>query len=512
MNNINEILKNITHGSLFENKLTDNIKSLEADRKYKAGCVAVVKNKANLSTANGTKGFIVHSTEKLAEVASEATHWTPNPYTYLKYEDAKRKYISGHRRDAIKQVSSFVFDIDEKITQHELEEAIINAHFDLKIPAPNLIIKTPRGYHLYFTVETPFYANRTTGFKAIKMAEKINSNLKHGLSKYLPIDPSCVPFGFFRVPNEDNILFYKSDLIETTELVKWSYEYSKANNINKPNKNKIIMFNNKNKTDKWVKEVLQTKSVKGNTDAGRNNVIFTLGLYYYSKDKEYEQTYNLLDEYNSNLYNPLNRREFDKVLEQAYSGNYGGVSREYAVNIINTYLSEEIEYTSKGWYKHKKPREQRQRSHNHERVQDIIDYLKEHTNVDTPFIEGSISDLTEKLSISRSTFYSILSKNQFDSIILKREGKGRYATAKLYLKELFMHRLLSMAKKVIEDNQNKKTSFRNALLSVLKSSDILNLAKHNESLYTAFLKRIEALPALYEAKQNKNIENLVLRI
>lgn len=512
MNNVKDILENITHGSLLENKVTENIKNIEAERQYRAGCVAVVTDKANLSTNRGTKGFIVHSTEKLAEVAADATHWTPNPYTYLKYEDENRKYISGHRREAIKQVSSFVFDIDENISQHELEEAILNAHFELKIPAPNLIVKTPRGYHLYFTVEKPFYANRNTGFKAIRMAEKINSNLKHGLSKYLPIDPSCVPFGFFRVPNEENVLFYKDDLIETSELVKWSYKYSEDNKVNQPLKNKVIIFNHKNKTEKWVEEVLKTKHVKGNTNAGRNNVIFTLGLYYYSKGNDYEQTYNVLDEYNSNLNSPLNQREFERVLKQAYSGNYGGVSREYAVNIINTYLSEDVEYTSKGWYKHKKPREERQRSHNHERVQDIIDYLKEHTSVDKPFIEGSITKLTKELSLSRSTFYSILSEDQFNSIILKREGKGRYATAKLYLKELFLHRLLSMAKTIIKNNENKKMSFKKALLSIFKSSDILNLAKHNESLHTAFMKRIEAFPDLYEGKHDKNIENLVLRI
>ena len=519
MYDIKKILESITHNALYKESITKNPAQLEQEKEYRKGCVAVVGTKENLATERGTKGFIVHSTEKLAEVSGNTTHWTPNPYTFLEYTNESKKHIKGHKRQAIKQINSFVFDIDdENLSLSDVKEKIIDSMIFSKLPEPTMIVKTPRGFHLYYSIDSPFYANKNTGFKAIKMAEKINSNFKKALSEHLPIDPSCVPFGFFRMPNMENIKSYREGLINTDDLIKWSYEYSEKNpkeNAKETKKENVVSFHDKKqrKNDEWVTEMLQVTNISSHTDAGRNSVIFTLGLYYYSKGKDFNEAYNKLDEFNSNLNHPLSLKEFERVVKQAYSGSYAGVSREYAVNIIETYLSKNITFSNtRIYYTPPKPREERERSHNHERAQDVVDYLKAHTSESKPFIEGSITELTEKLSMSRSTFYDILKKGQFKEIVLKKEGKGRYAKAKLYLKELFFHRLLKMAKKVAKDNQNKKMSFREAILSVIKHFIDQNPTKEEKSLYEAFMKQISTHSNFKENAPSKNIQNSVIRI
>lgn len=517
MYDVKKILENITHNSLYKENTKRQPIELQQDKgDYRKGCVAVVGTKENLSTDRGTKGFIVHSTDKLAEVSGNTTHWTPNPYTFLEYADERRKHVKGHKRQAIKQINSFVFDIDdEQLTLNYVKEKIIDSMVFSNLPEPTMIVKTPRGFHLYYSIDSPFFANRKTGFKAIKMAEKINSNIKQALSEYLPIDPACVPFGFFRMPNTDNIESYREELVSTEDLIKWSYQYSKEHEPERK-KAKVISYHSKKQakeTPEWVSELLQTQNVSSHTNAGRNNVIFTLALYYYSKGEGFNVAYDKLDEFNSNLFNPLDVREFERVIKQAYSGNYAGVSREYAVNIIETYLSNNIKFNTNGiYYTPPKPREERERSHNHERVQDVVDYLKAHTSESEPYIEGSITELTEKLGLSRSTFYDILSKGQFKQIVLKKEGKGRYAKAKLFLKELFLHRLLNMAKKVVKDNKDRKMSFKNALLRVIKDLGDLNITEGNKSSYEAFMKQIKEYSTSDTNKASKFIENSVLRI
>lgn len=516
MYDVKKILENITHNALYKESIIKNPAQLQQKEEYRKGCVAVVGTKHNLATDEGTKGFIVHSTEKLAEVSGNTTHWTPNPYTFLEYTNESKKHIRGHKRQAIKQVNSFVFDIDdEDLTLNDVKEKIIDSMIFSKLPEPTMIVETPRGFHLYYSIDSPFYANKKTGFKAIKMAEKINSNFKKALSKHLPIDPSCVPFGFFRMPNQKNIKSYRDELIDTSDLIKWSYEYSKENPVERK-KAGVINYHAKKQdkeTPEWVTALLQEKNIGSHTNAGRNNVIFTLGLYYYSKGKEFKVAYDKLDEFNSNLNHPLSVKEFERVVEQSYSGNYAGVSREYAVNIIETYLSESITFNNTGiYYTPPKPREERERSHNHERVQDVVDYLKTHTSESEPYIEGSITELTEKLSISRSTFYDILKKGQFKQIVLKKEGKGRYAKAKLYLKELFLHRLLNMAKKAVKNNQNKKASFRESILSIINEFKDQNPAKEENKLYEAFIKQIEAHNDFTGSAPPKTIQNSVFLI
>ena len=518
MYDVKKIFENITHDSLYKENTKRQPIALQKNKEdYRKGCVAVVGTKENLATDRGTKGFIVHSTEKLAEVSGNTTHWTPNPYTFLEYKDEKRRHIKGHKRQAIKQINSFVFDIDdENLELNDVKEKVIDSMIFSKLPEPTMIVETPRGFHLYYSISSPFYASRNTGFKAIKMAEKINSNLKKALSEHLPIDPACVPFGFFRMPNIENIKSYREELIDTEELIKWSYEYSeKSKEKKKETSEKTVSFHKKKqqRDDEWVTETLQVTDINSDTGIGRNTVIFTLGLYYYGKGREFDEAYDKLDEYNSNLNYPLGVREFERTVEQSYSGNYAGVSREYAVSIIETYLPKDVHFNNtKIYYTPPKPREERERSHNHERVQDVVDYLKAHTSESEPFIEGSITELTEKLGMSRSTFYDILSKGQFKQIVLKKEGKGRYATAKLFLKELFLHRLLNMAKKVAKNNQNKKMSFKNALLSVIKDFGDLNITQDNKSSYEAFMKQIKEYGNTDTSRTSKFIENSVLRI
>lgn len=61
---------------------------------------------------------------------------------------------------------------------------------------------------------------------------------------------------------------------------------------------------------------------------GRNNVIFTLSLAYFSSGYEVEACELTMLEFNDRLANPLSDRELTRIIRSAYSGKYQAAHRE----------------------------------------------------------------------------------------------------------------------------------------------------------------------------------------
>lgn len=452
-----EIIQFMTHNSLnlYKKKGSrapfDRVVAYEnamKNKPYRKGAVFVSPCKEDLIEG---KGYVVTSYEALRDRYQQLSHWTPNTYRGGTYYDFKNRIIKGHTRENLKQINVIGFDIDTK--EVDLYGLYLGCE-ELKLPRPNLLLETPRGFQCFFVLETPFYIHRKNDFKSLRIAERLSDNVRKALSKYIPIDTNCVPFGFYRIPREDNVIDFYDKPANTSELLTWSKQYEdqeKRSFLRVVYKKCTTVFDQR--TSEWYQALIQSNHInRGHFSASRNNAIMTLALANYASERSYEDTYDELDQFNSQLEHPLNKSEFERTLKSAYSGKYKGVKRSYVEGLLELWTDGKAHFQGKeGWYKFKKDREERVRSHYEEWEEDILSYIDQHMRPETPFLEGSLSKLAETFGIAVSSFKEVLKRSS--KLIKHTIGRGRGAVTKLSSRSMLFRSLLHNRKKKIQHAQ-----------------------------------------------------------
>lgn len=429
------------------NKIAAYEKSVN-ESPYGKGVVFVSPSKADLVEG---KGYVVTSYEALREKYQNLTHWTPNTFRGGTYYDFKRRIIKGHERENLKQINVIGLDIDTK----ELDlYALYLGCEELGLPRPNLLLETPRGFQVFFVLETPFYIHKKQDYKALRIAERLSENIRKSLKKYAPVDTACVPFGFYRIPNEDNVLDFYDQPANTSELLAWSRQYEEKEN----RKFLRVVYNQNTSTidqtsSDWYRELIRATQIeRGHCSASRNNALMTLALANYASERSFEEAYDELDQFNSNLDHPLKKSEFEKTLKSAYSGKYKGVKRSYVEGLLELWTDGQAQFKGReGWYKFKKPREERVRSHYKEWEVDILAYLERHTSTEKPFLEGSLGNLANILGMPLSTLKEVC--KQSNKLKKYTIGRGRGAVTRLACKSMLLKSMLMLRKKQIQQVQ-----------------------------------------------------------
>lgn len=428
------ILETIMHSGLHTHRRKNSNASLpqltashKTDAKDKKGAIAVTRSKEDLSAPHGVKGFVITSRETLLEHAPGLSHWTPNPYNYLVYSDNDRRYIKGHTESNLQQINTFVVDIDSKKQPYT---EILTAALDHSVGVPTLVLETPKGYQVYFVLEKPLFISNQNDFRGLKVAKRISENIRRSLARVLQgIDLSCNDFGFFRMPNADNIRWFSEDMtFALHDLIGWSKRQDDDRGCGL-----FVVASNDDPSDpthaEWFQALLATRHIKGRDgQIGRDNVMYTLALACYSAGREQERTLDLLDEYNSALHAPLRHSEVRKIVKSAYKGRFKGASTVYIRELLEAWLpGQDIPVTNHagGWYKFKKAREDRVRSHYDEWEADLLSYIQTEANGAQPIMWTTQRAVCEAIGIPRSTFNEVIRKSK--KIMIKRIGKGRSA-------------------------------------------------------------------------------------
>lgn len=458
------VLDFITHNSLKTYKPRGSKASLpkqhEAYKKEseKRGVVFVSPSKEDLSQG---KGHIITSYETLNEQCDQLTHWTPNTFLGGTYIDFKNRIIQGHTKDNLKQINTFVVDIDTKNTDLF---AFFLACEEERLPAPNVILETPRGYQFYFVLEAPMFLTKSSNFQVLKVAERIVTNIKEALASHVPVDQGCNAFGFYRIPNHENILYFNDQqTVSAATLIEWSKSYEKRK---RKGKFHVIYALDQDAqiNQEWYRTLLQSTHIHhGHYMSSRNNALLTLAIANYASGRTYEEAFNELDQFNSNLKNPMSQNEFKRTLKSAYSGRYRGAKKEYIQGLLDQWTDQSINLTSggKGWYKFKKDRKDRERSHYEEWEQDILDYLKAHTSSDKELTDVFICDsqvkLAERLGMAVSTLKEVLKGSSKIMKVVK--GKGRGQKTYLASREILFKCFLQLRKKLIRNGVTWKAMY-----------------------------------------------------
>lgn len=402
-------------------------KTLKTASGHKKGAICVTRSKEDLSTPFGVKGYVVTSLETLLEDFFVLSHWTPNVHNYLGYSDKERRHLKGHTEQNLQQINTFVVDIDSKKQPYT---EILTAALDHSIGVPTLILETPKGFQVYFVLESPLFISNQNDFRGLKVAKRISENIRRSLAKVLQgVDLSCNDFGFFRMPNEQNVRWFSEEMVFSMhDLIAWSKRQDDDQNRG------LFVVESKGQAidptqTEWFRELLATRHVKGSEgQIGRDNLMYTLALACYSAGKGKAETLDLLDEYNSSLATPVRHSEVKKIVKSAYKGRFKGANQTYIAELLETWLpGKDIPITNHlgGWHKFKKERKDRVRSHYNEWEEDLLTYIQTETSTVQPIKWTTQSAICEATGIPRSTFNELI--RQSKKILIKRIGKGRSA-------------------------------------------------------------------------------------
>ena len=420
------------------------VEATKADMLHKKGAVFAVRDKSHF-TSVGVKGYIITSKETLIEQANKITHFTPNVYRRYQYADQDRRLIKGFVEENLQQINTFVVDIDTK--KHSVQDILL-ACLDQSIGQPTLILSSDRGYHIFFALETPIFISNKKEFRSIKVAKRISDNIKRSLQS-VDADMYCNDFGFFRMPNSQNIEWFDETAIyHPATLIKWSQQ--KDDDLGRslyivPQKMHVTSLIH----SEWFNKLIHATDVKGEKgQIGRNNVLFTLALVCFQDGQENSLTFDLLDQYNTNLRYPLTAQDMKAIISSAYSGRYKGAKKEYVEQLLALYVqgAENIPlyFGNKVWYKHKKAREDRQRSHYDEWEEDMVKYITAEKSSSEPFIWRTQKEICETVGIASSTLNNLIKLST--KLLKTTTGKGRHSKTGWTTVELYIAYIIQLKK------------------------------------------------------------------
>ena len=313
-----------------------------------------------------------------------------------------------------------------------------------------------------FVLDKPLFISNNNDFRGLKIAKRIAENLTSLLAEELQgVDTNCNPFGFFRIPTTDNVLYFsKETTYSLSQLMSWSMRYDSDRNrtlftVVQSNKN-----SDRQVDQEWFQVIINNRDITKGHELGRNNTVLTLSLACYQSELKQDECYDMMDQFNSNLGWPLSNREILRTVKSAYSGKYQAAAPCY-INKLMQIWGDGSEYKAsyQRVFKHvKKDRTERVRSHYKEWEQDIIDYIEAEIDYAEPFVWRTQKEICEAIGISNSTLNVLI--KQSDKLIKTVVGKGRNARTGWSTVALF-------TKYVLFELQETKVAYKVYIQSIL---------------------------------------------
>ncbi|MBK1209032.1 primase C-terminal domain-containing protein [Enterococcus faecium] len=419
---------------------------------------------------NVGRGMVITSEEAILENEKKLTHWTPNTYRFGTYADDYRTVVKGHSEKNLSQINTFVVDIDSK-ENHQGE--IILACLDQVGYMPTLILESDHGYQVYFVLKTPGYVTKKSNFKVIDVAKKISKTIRLQLAEKLSgVDLGCNHFGIARFPQENNIVFKEMNYqYSFADWIQWSMKLESDQKTKEDRERKLIVFPEKKEIrqvdEPWFDMLLHKANIVGGEGRlGRNNVIFTLSLAYYSSGYALDTCeYNMFT-FNERLQEPLSEAELVKIVRSAYSGNYQAASREFIIELCQQWVSPTLKNNDlfiqrRGWWKFKKPRDQRKYSHKNEWKEDLLAYLSEKSLASEPYLNLSKKEFAEQLNMPLRSLDRALSA-------LKQEHKVFYHVKKGRGGGLLLASVRVLVASLIQAKKDEKEAYIQGILAQFK--------------------------------------------
>ena len=440
----------ILHDSLHTYKVKNSGSTIAGqviETPTKKGAIALFSSKDSMQKAHGV---VVTSFEALSAIADHMTHWTPNTFNWLGYTQ-NRANVRGHREDNLAQINTLVVDIDFADAQERdaREQEVLGAVTVADLFIPTMILRTAKGYHVYYVFDHPMFLRKKRGqFPVLKAAQKMSSFVRQWIQKRVArVDVGCNNFGIFRIPRQDNLVFFDAHmLVQVSALMKWSQYYAAQVPVTKPDKRQVISLapdEGRQVDQAWFKALLKVTTVKSGQGLARHNTVLTLALAMYQSKISQQRARDVLDVFNSNLHDPLADREVVQCVRDAYSGNYRGAALSYVQGLLDQWVPN---FSGKvvagiGWHKFAKPRAERQYSHAHEWRNDVLALINRMGGA-AASVAMSTRQIQAELGISPASLSRVMKQLQATSQ-LKQIQRGNQPTLLTTVTMLFKSAMVS---------------------------------------------------------------------
>lgn len=358
------------------------------------------------------------------------THWTPNTY----FKAVKASDIADEN---LRRVRTFAYDIDQKMSVQQVLFAFEMSGIPCK---PSLILETPRGVQFFIVLKESdaWYGSK----KAIDFGKAIGEAARELLSDVgLPIDLNNSIFGWSRFPREESILYFEpSNGWSKNESVEWfnSLDISRGK----------AYINGSWLTSQAGKALWETHE-KGS----RDEVVFELSVMARLDGLDVEEALSMLLERNTKVEAPLGKRQLEKTVKSAFKKDY-----QVSINKVERLCG--VRPKLKGFYKHKKAKEERL----YEKTEELVKRLESHFEKVLPVGEGgsmslSANQLAKEINQESKQVKSLtrafkhVSKSRF--IIQKKRDprgnilKGRASGFRIFRTETYLQ-LIKEAKKALK--------------------------------------------------------------
>ena len=236
--------------------------------------------------------------------------------------------------------------------------------------------------------------------------------------------------------------------VDFQALMTWSINFANDQHQIKPQNTQRSFYARRTSRQidqPWFQALINQTDIDQNVGYGRHNTIFTLALACYSSNVSQAQCFDILDEFNSNLTHPLATQHVQKVIFDAYSGQFHAASREYVNALLETWVPDAdrrvyLQRSQTTWYKYAKPRTERVNSHVHEWQADLMAYFNKRISQDNNwFTRTSLRHISKELNICLGSLTKALKELIDQGLVYREKGHGRQATMFATRSSLLQH-------------------------------------------------------------------------
>lgn len=326
-------------------------------------------------------------------------YYTPNTFSSRLYRDNKR----------LRWLNAIVIDIDNK--EIDVLDILWNVA-EIGLPGATAINRTPNGWHVYWVFDERVPASDKAKTLVNMITRKIVGKLG---ADYNAI--GCERY--FRVPT--NLYYFMEENTYSLQLFKdWFNEEKEDENAVNTNRLRVIK-----------RGLLRSEPIKilmrGVEKGYRNKTLYSLAKVYQHEGYLIEVAIDELNEWNNRNTSPLGYAELIRTIKSAYGNNFSIPTKWISVLTGMNFTAYSL------WYKHRKERCDRVRSHYIEWADDLLNLLNENEG----YFEGSQKQLAAALNAPLRSIKQVLKlikegiiKSNIEISIV---GKGRRARTILKL-------------------------------------------------------------------------------
>ena len=159
---------------------------------------------------------------------------------------------------------------------------------------------------------------------------------------------------------------------------------------------------------------------------GRNNTLLTLCLAQYASGVSEAEAFDYADQWSSFQRQPLRDSEVRAIVRSAYSERYQGADMSYVRELCERYVpGTVIKSGAQVWSHFRKPRAQRQYSHQQEWAQDLLRLSERSTDRVLGHARFTYLQLQQTLGISRQSLVRLLNALAKRAQLSIRRVRGR---------------------------------------------------------------------------------------